>query len=116
MKGPHWGWYLVIGIVALAPVGARLWTWPGFKRQTLDPQMVQAGQTLFVHEWKANDTLAAGGDGLGPVFNAKSCAECHHQKGAGGAGELNHNVTTYVFRNDALAASKGLPREGVVHA
>jgi CxxC motif-containing protein (DUF1111 family) len=116
MKGPHWGWYLLIGIVALAPVGVRLWSWPGFKRQALDPQMVQAGQTLFEHKWKANDPLAGGGDGLGPVFNAASCAECHNQKGIGGAGGLVHNVTTYVFRNDGVAAAKGLPREGVVHA
>lgn len=116
MRGPHWGWWLVIAFVVLAPVSIRLASRPGFRQQTLDPQMVQAGQTLFHHEWKANDPLAGGGDGLGPVFNAKSCVACHHQAGAGGAGGLGHNVTTYVYRDDAVAASHGLPREGVVHA
>jgi len=116
MKGPHWGWYLLIGIVALAPGGIRLATWPGFKRQAPEPQMVQAGQTLFVHEWKAHDPLASGGDGLGPVCNAASCVACHNQGGPGGGGDLTHNVTTYVYRSDAEAAARGKPREGVVHA
>lgn len=116
MKGPHWGWYLLIGIVALAPVGVRLWSWPGFRRQALDPQMVQEGQTLFLHEWKANDPLAAGGDGLGPVYNAASCVACHNQNGVGGAGGLDHNVTTFVYRSDGFAISQGRSREGVVHA
>src|ERR1043166_4063947 len=40
---------------------------------------------LFEHEWAPNDPLAHG-DGLGPVFNAKSCASCHFQGGLGGGG------------------------------
>jgi CxxC motif-containing protein (DUF1111 family) len=116
MKGPHWSWYLVIGSALLAPAGIRLLTWPGFRTQALDPQSVHAGQTLFVHEWQANDPLAAGGDGVGPVYNASSCQACHNQAGLGGGGGLNHNVTTYVFQSDAEAASRGIPREGVVHA
>lgn len=116
MKGPLWGWYLVIGIVALAPAGIRLVTWPGFRQQALDPQMVQAGQTLFVHDWKPNDPLAPGGDGLGPVCNAASCLACHNQGGPGGGGDVKHNVTTFAFRDEASAAARGLPREGVIHA
>lgn len=116
MKGPHWSWYLLIGIVALAPAGIRLLTWPGFRREALDPQMVQAGQKLFLHEWKANDPLANGGDGLGPVYNAASCVACHRQGGAGGGGGLTHNVTTYVYRSEGAASAHGKPREGVVHA
>jgi CxxC motif-containing protein (DUF1111 family) len=115
MKGPYWGWYLLIGIVALAPAGIRLMTWPGFRRQALDPQMVQAGQTLFEHKWTPKDPLA-GGDGLGPVCNADSCLACHNQGGPGGGGDLSHNVTTFAFRDEASAALRGLPREGVIHA
>jgi CxxC motif-containing protein (DUF1111 family) len=90
----------------LAPAGVRLLTWQGSRRQALDPAMVQAGETLFHHEWKANDPLAAGGDGLGPVFNAASCVACHNQGGAGGGGGRQHNVTTYTVGT----------RNGVVHA
>lgn len=116
MKGPRWGWYLLIAIVALAPFGIRLMTWPGFRRQALDPQMVQAGQTLFLHEWKTKDELANGGDGIGPVFNANSCVACHSQGGVGGGGGLEHNVTTYVYRSESEAKAMGKPREGVVHS
>lgn len=50
-----------------------------------------AGLELFAHEWQPHDPLA-GGDGLGPVFNGRSCVECHFQGGAGGGGDNQHNV------------------------
>ena len=55
---------------------------------------IAAGQELFEHEWAVNDPLAHG-DGLGPVFNAKSCAACHFQGGLGGSGTNQHNATTF---------------------
>jgi CxxC motif-containing protein (DUF1111 family) len=60
-----------------------------------DVEMATAGRDLFVHEWTPNDSLAGGGDGLGPVFNAKSCSQCHKQGGLGGGGPLENNVTTF---------------------
>src|SRR5262249_27633913 len=50
------------------------------------------GRELFQREWSPNDSRSHGGDGLGPMFNAKSCAECHHQGGVGGAGLNAHDV------------------------
>jgi CxxC motif-containing protein (DUF1111 family) len=123
MKGPHWVWYLLIGVVVLAPAGVRLLTWPSSRRQALDPAIVHAGETLFHHEWKPNDPLASG-DGLGPVYNATSCVACHNQGGPGGAGGREHNVTTFVvseFRPKGTMVTNGLvevsgeTREGVVH-
>jgi len=71
-----------------------------------------AGKALFVHCWTANDPLSPNGDGLGPVFNATSCAACHFQKGVGGAGDLEHNVTTF-----SLPGGRGQnPISGVVHS
>jgi CxxC motif-containing protein (DUF1111 family) len=55
---------------------------------------IAAGKELFEHEWRPNDPLAKG-DGLGPVFNAKSCVACHFQGGAGGGGEVQHNAVNY---------------------
>jgi hypothetical protein len=37
---------------------------------------IGAGRALFEHQWEPNDPLAKG-DGLGPVFNARSCVACH---------------------------------------
>jgi mono/diheme cytochrome c family protein len=53
-----------------------------------------AGRALFEHAWRPYDVLA-GGDGLGPVFNARSCAECHFQGGMGGGGDNKHNVLAF---------------------
>ena len=55
---------------------------------------IAEGRELFEHEWVPNDPLARG-DGLGPVFNAKSCASCHFQGGLGGGGGLEHNATSF---------------------
>jgi CxxC motif-containing protein (DUF1111 family) len=55
---------------------------------------IASGQELFEHEWMPNDPLAHG-DGLGPVFNAKSCASCHFQGGLGGGGGVEHNAVGF---------------------
>jgi CxxC motif-containing protein (DUF1111 family) len=118
MKGLHAGWYLVIGFVALAPVGVRVLTWSKFRLEPIDPEMARAGQTLFVHEWKPGDPLSPGGDGLGPVYNATSCVACHNQGGLGGAGKIEHNVTTFVVREmrPGCQTNQDVVREGVVHS
>jgi CxxC motif-containing protein (DUF1111 family) len=104
--------YAVLAALAITPVGARLLLWPAAPRQHADdPSMAQAGRDLFVHKWVPKDPLA-GGDGLGPVFNADSCVVCHHQGGTGGGGGLSHNVTTFVVRT----SHNGPAQEGVVHA
>jgi CxxC motif-containing protein (DUF1111 family) len=104
--------YAVIALAALSPVGLRALSWRSASSAEVDPLMAQAGHKLFVHEWKPNDPLSRGGDGLGPVFNASSCVECHFQGGLGGAGGVRFNVTTFVNTHPL----PGRPREGVVHS
>lgn len=53
-----------------------------------------AGRALFEHEWQPFDEVAKG-DGLGPVFNGRSCVECHFQGGVGGGGDNKHNVLAF---------------------
>src|SRR4029453_11578928 len=70
------------------------------------------GEKLFTHEWKPNDPLT-GSDGLGPVFNAKSCVACHGSPSVGGASGTEHNVTMYTI----LPTRPGEEiKQGVVHA
>jgi CxxC motif-containing protein (DUF1111 family) len=71
-----------------------------------------AGQELFEHEWQPKDPLA-GGDGLGPVFNARSCVACHFQGGIGGGGNNQHNVHTYEVQPTARDPQLHI---GVLHA
>src|SRR5437899_9426913 len=70
-----------------------------------------AGKEIFEHEWEPNDSLA-GGDGVGPVYNAKSCVACHFQGGVGGGGDVAHNVRAF-----EVMPTAGSPdvKSGVVH-
>jgi CxxC motif-containing protein (DUF1111 family) len=72
----------------------------------------EAGAMLFEHEWQPGDTLATG-DGLGPVFNGRSCVECHFQGGVGGGGSVEHNVISF-----EVHPSKRNPEmtTGILHA
>ena len=69
------------------------------------------GRELFTHRFTEHDPLT-GGDGLGPVYNASSCVECHNQAGVGGGGPVDNNVTVYGL---ARPHPGGLPQSGVVH-
>lgn len=55
-------------------------------------EQITTGHELFVRQWKPDDERAVEGDGLGPVFNAASCAKCHRLGGLGGAGTNADNV------------------------
>jgi CxxC motif-containing protein (DUF1111 family) len=107
IRPAHW----VVMALLLAPAWkAAEWALrPGPKVVT--PEAVAAGQMLFAHEWTPNDPLT-GGDGLGPVFNAKSCVDCHSQGGPGGGGPNSKNVTVYGI---VSGETRGLPSSGVVH-
>jgi CxxC motif-containing protein (DUF1111 family) len=53
--------------------------------------LVEKGQRLFERVWKPNDSEAKG-DGLGPMFNERSCVACHRLGGIGGAGPNTNNA------------------------
>jgi hypothetical protein len=69
----------------------------------VDP--VLAGEVLFKHVWTRGDPLTAGGDGLGPVFNARSCVACHQYGGVGGSGGKKHNVQLFTLSNRSRAGA-----------
>jgi len=104
---------VVAGLLLLGPVGLRVATWERPEPEAIDPAQAKAGGILFNHEWQPNDPLSPNGDGLGPVFNAKSCVACHFQGGVGGSSGLDHNVTTYVIQP---IDRNQVQREGVIHA
>jgi len=78
-----------------------------------DRDTIASGQLLFEHRWQPHDPLAGKGDGLGPVFNANSCVECHFQGGVGGAGSNKHNVLAFEVHPTSRSVSV---QGGVVHA
>jgi CxxC motif-containing protein (DUF1111 family) len=54
-----------------------------------DPNL---GRELFARRWSPDDPRCHGGDGLGPVYNATSCLDCHGLGGPGGGGRADRNV------------------------
>lgn len=99
-------------MLVLAPVSLRVLTrWEPVPKPP-EEMAVQQGKTLFTHQWRVNDPLSPTGDGLGPVFNATSCAQCHFQGGLGGSGGLKHNVTVF----SRSASENGKAVQGVIHA
>jgi len=96
-----------LSVMSLGYAGKSVRDWWTYEEE------VSAGRELFVHEWTPHDPLSKSGDGLGPVFNATSCAACRFQGGVGGAGSNKHNVTNFTVvpagnRTESLA--------GVIHA
>src|SRR5262249_61508540 len=108
------GWMLGVALAFPFVYRGAGWIWPHAK--SVEAAMARAGKDLFQHEWTPNDPLASGGDGLGPVFNAKSCVECHRQGGAGGRGpfETNGKVFKPPPKGDKRFFLKKA-RQGVVH-
>jgi CxxC motif-containing protein (DUF1111 family) len=110
-------WVVLLAVVVPAGFRATGWLLRHDWRPKADVHESQAGRELFVHEWTPGDPLAASGDGLGPVFNAKSCVACHQQGGVGGSGSVEHNVTVFtkiVTDPRMLSASAGTIH-GVIH-
>jgi CxxC motif-containing protein (DUF1111 family) len=48
---------------------------------------------LFEKLWKPGEASEKGGDGVGPLYNERSCLGCHNLGGTGGAGGNASNVT-----------------------
>ena len=103
----------IVLLTVIVPVGYRAtgWLLRYDWRPKTDALASEAGRDLFLHEWTPGDPLAARGDGLGPVFNASSCAACHQQGGIGGSGSQEHNVTVFTR---APKPGAGATR-GVIH-
>ncbi|QDU74923.1 Cytochrome c [Bremerella volcania] len=64
--------------------------------ETVDDPVAR-GRELFLHQWTPGDKLSPKGDGLGPMFNGKSCVECHSLGGVGGSGEKKRNAQFLSF-------------------
>ena len=72
----------LVAVILIAPPLYKVaeWAWPSDGTKKTNVRAVAAGRELFNHDWEVNDPLSSG-DGLGPVFNAKSCVACHSQGG-----------------------------------
>jgi CxxC motif-containing protein (DUF1111 family) len=73
-----------------------------------------AGQALFERNWVQAPASAAAADGLGPYYNARSCAACHPGGGGSSATEAMNVVLAHPVYGEILQlhATAGLSAEG----
>ena len=71
-------------------------------------EVIALGRALFDRRWLPNDARCRGGDGLGPLFNATSCLDCHRQGGPGGGGPARTNAELVTVVGEAVRP----PRRG----
>ncbi len=79
-------------------------------KQAKERAAIARGRELFVRAWVPDDRRSHGGDGLGPVYNERSCVACHHQGPAGGGGgsaATNIELITAVPAGSSSSASTG---------
>jgi CxxC motif-containing protein (DUF1111 family) len=72
----------VVGLVVLAACTSAGWA----------EELEAEGEKLFRRRWASETEDWASSDGLGPLFNERSCAACHFLGGLGGAGPRKRNV------------------------
>ena len=83
----------------------------GFDNQTVDPNFV--AQTVHAVDQAKFDTVEqAEKDGLGPIYNAQSCRECHQNPTSGGASQVTelrvgHLGPNGVFENPSVPINHG---------
>ncbi len=87
-----WSEGLRLACIALALAGLSGSMAPGWSRADATPVAeagdgdalrLSLGATLFRRVWVSAPASTASADGLGPLFNARSCAACHPQGGGG---------------------------------
>ena len=76
---------------------------------TFDQQLTfTLGNALFDKLWVSSPSSTLASDGLGPLFNARSCSSCHIRDGRGQPPELDGNSVSMLLR---LARNAKTPEE-----
>ncbi|MCA9139654.1 MAG: hypothetical protein KDB00_22935 [Planctomycetales bacterium] len=79
------------------------------------PESIAVGQQLFEQDWSPQNPELTGKDGLGPLFNGRSCVVCHNQGGTGGGGSAEFNALT-VGIHEMHVVAKNLTEDVVEQA
>lgn len=69
------------------------------------------GEALFEKLWVSSPASTKASDGLGPLYNARSCARCHPNVGRGKPPKPGASNTTSMFLRLSIPASPGIDDE-----
>lgn len=67
-------------------------------RLKADQRQVDAGEEIFLRRWRASTDAGLPGEGLGPLYNAVTCAACHINNGRGRPSEAGNDDPSFVLR------------------
>lgn len=67
------------------------------------------GNSLFNKNWVTAPASTTARDGLGPLFNARSCASCHFKDGRGRAPSAGEMATGYLLRLSTGSIDNPMP-------
>ena len=84
-----WEGRFVLALWASGAIAAPTLAGPG---DSPTPARISEGLRLFLTDWSTTGRDESKGDGIGPVFNERSCVACHSQGGPGGAGGSREDV------------------------
>jgi CxxC motif-containing protein (DUF1111 family) len=91
----------LLGGTILASLGLVL-VGPARAKGPVSEETLILGRELFARQWVPNDSRSHGGDGLGPVYNERSCLGCHHQGGPGGGAGVDKNIEIISATGDSV--------------
>jgi len=80
-----------------------------------DDDSAARGRELFERVWQSSSAPHPASDGLGPLFNERSCVACHSLGGIGGAGPNDKNVELLTPSAAELSSSGPADRFEKVH-
>lgn len=80
---------VVISSILTPPLVGRL---RAAEPKSVPPANAEKGRLLFERVWKIGENATKDDDGLGPMFNERSCVACHALGGVGGGGPNQKNV------------------------
>jgi CxxC motif-containing protein (DUF1111 family) len=63
-----------------------------------EEETFKLGNALFTKLWVSSPSSTQASDGLGPLFNARSCQSCHIKDGRGHPPEVTGDATSMFFR------------------
>jgi len=74
---------LTAGVATVHDAGPNAFTYAAPVLTPIERRAFAVGNAFFKDNWVTAPASTAGRDGLGPLFNARSCSTCHHRDGRG---------------------------------
>ncbi len=95
---------LLGGDATVHVTGQGAFSYPVPTLSALERRAFAVGNAFFKDNWIAAPASAEGRDGLGPLFNARSCSGCHLRDGRGRPPEPGEDVATGLLLRIGVAA------------